>query len=67
MGATTLEDIRRAPSRLAALSPRMEAERAATKEFLYAGFYNSPGMEEAHAHADEVVESLFAALIADPA
>jgi dGTPase len=66
VGATTLEDIRRAPHRLAAFSPRMEAERAATKEFLYANFYNSATMEEAHAHAAAIVESLFAALVSNP-
>jgi dGTPase len=64
--ATTLDDIRRAPRRLAALSPPMEAARAAAKEFLYANFYNSPAMENAHAHATQVVESVFAKLIADP-
>ncbi|MGA2674622.1 MAG: dGTP triphosphohydrolase [Terracidiphilus sp.] len=66
LGATTLDDIRHAPARLAVLSPQMEAARAAAKEFLYANFYNSPGMEEAHKHAVEVVQGLFAALIADP-
>jgi dGTPase len=66
LGAATLGDIRRAPHRLAALSPRMEAARAAAKEFLYANFYNSPGMEEPHNHAVEVVQGLFAALMADP-
>ena len=65
-GATTLDEVRRAPVRLAALSPALEAERVAAKEFLYASLYNSPGMEEAHLHAGEVVEGLFAALIADP-
>jgi dGTPase len=67
LGATTLDEIRSAPHRLAALSPQMEAQRAAAKKFLYANLYNSPGIEEAHAHADEVVHGLFAALIADPA
>jgi len=66
IGATTLDDIRRAPQRIASLSDAMEAERAAAKAFLYANFYNSPGMEEAHRHAAEVVEQLFAALMADP-
>jgi dGTPase len=65
-GITTLHGVRSAPARLAALSPPMEAERAAAKEFLYANLYNSPGMEEAHAHATEVVEGLFAAIVADP-
>jgi dGTPase len=66
LGATTLEDIRRAPQRLAAFSPQMEAARMAAKKFLYAHFYNSPGMEEVHAHAEEVVMGLFAAILADP-
>jgi len=66
LGAVTLADVRRAPQRLAALSPHMEADRAAAKEFLYDNFYNSPTMEEAHAHATAVVQGLFAALIATP-
>jgi dGTPase len=66
LGATTLADIRRAPCRLAALSPPMETARAEAKKFLYSNFYNSPVMEDAHNHATTVVESVFAALIADP-
>ena len=66
LGATTLEDIRSAPSRIAALSKEVEAERAEAKQFLYDNLYNSPGMEEAHDHATEVVQGFFAALIADP-
>jgi dGTPase len=66
LGATTLDEIRQAPGRMAALSPQMEADRAAAKQFLYANFYNSTEMEEAHAHAEEVVQGLFATLMADP-
>jgi dGTPase len=66
LGATTLDEIREAPERVVGLGAAMEAERAATKDFLYAHLYNSPGIEEAHAHADEVVEGLFAAIAADP-
>ena len=66
LGATTLDDIRRAPNRIAALSAEMESQRATAKAFLFANFYDSPGMEESHQHAAEVVEGLFAALIADP-
>jgi dGTPase len=62
----TLESVRGAPHRLAALSPRMEAARAEAKSFLYENLYNAPRMEEAHAHAVTVVQGLFAALIADP-
>jgi dGTPase len=61
-----LDEIRHAPRRLAALSPEMEADRLAVKKFLYANLYNSPGMEEAHAYAAEIVQGLFAAIIADP-
>ncbi|HEV2134766.1 MAG TPA: dNTP triphosphohydrolase [Terracidiphilus sp.] len=66
LGAKTLDDIRRAPLRLAAFSPRMETARARAKDFLYAQLYNSPGMEEEHAHAAEVVQGAFKVLLADP-
>src|SRR6202034_2874453 len=66
-GAENLEDIRRAPARLAALGPQVEAERAGAKKFLYDNLYNSPGMEQAHAHAAQLVQGLFATLTADPA
>ena len=66
LGATTLAEVRQAPTRLAALSPPTEAARAAMKSFLYANFYNSPSLVEAHSHADQVVQELFAAFIADP-
>jgi dGTPase len=67
LGAETLDDIRRAPARLAGLSPRMEAERTAIKNFLYANLYNSAGLEEAHTRAEELVLQLFARLMAQPA
>jgi dGTPase len=66
IGAASLAEIRRASARLAGLSSAMEAERAAAKAFLYAHLYNSPGIEEVHAHATQVVEGLFAAIAADP-
>jgi dGTPase len=66
LGAITLDEIRRAPERLAALSPAMETDRATIKEFLYANFYNSSAMEEGHSHAAYVIEGLFATLMADP-
>jgi dGTPase len=67
LGAATLDDIRRAPSRVATLSAGMESARARAKEFLYARLYNSPGMEEEHAHAARVVRGLFNIILADPA
>jgi dGTPase len=66
LGATTLADIRCAPQRLAALSLKMETARGAMKEFLYANLYNSPGQEQVHAHAEEVVIELFKHLMAQP-
>ena len=65
-GALTLDEIRRAPDRLAALSPRCEEERASAKAFLYRNFYNSPGMEEVHTHAARGRRGLFAAIVDDP-
>lgn len=65
-GATTLEEIRRSPERLAVLSSEKEAERMAAKRFLYVNFYNSPGMEEVHRHAERVVKELFAVLMEQP-
>ena len=67
LGATTLEEIRSAPQRLAALSARMETERAAVKQFLYANLYNTPAQEVEHARAEEVVLELFGSLMAEPA
>ena len=66
IGAATLADIRRAPVRLAALSPAIEADRATAKSFLYDHFYNSPGMEEEHQRAAMVVQELFSILMNDP-
>jgi dGTPase len=65
-GASSLEDVRRAGGRLAAFSPAMEEKRATAKGFLYGSLYNSPGMEEVHAHAEQVVEGLFASFMANP-
>jgi dGTPase len=66
LGAESLDEIRRAPHRLASLSEEMEAQRAALKKFLYANLYNSAGMEESHVYAAEIVRGLFSALITDP-
>lgn len=65
-GITSLAEIRRAPERIAVLSPAMESERAAAKRYLYESFYNSPGMEEEHERAARVVTEIFSILMADP-
>ncbi len=41
-GAQSVEDVRRAPRRLAGFSPVMAAENAALKKFLVARLYNNP-------------------------
>lgn len=66
LGASSLDDIRRAPTRLAGIGSEMEAARARARDFLYARLYNSPGMEAEHAHASEVVQGLFTVFLADP-
>lgn len=65
-GATTLEDIRNAPERLAAFSPEMEELRREAKRYLYAHLYNSPELERDHAEAEQVIAALFRAWVADP-
>jgi dGTPase len=65
-GLATLEDVRRAPRRVVAFSPAMEEKRATAKRFLYDCLYNSLGMEEVHAHAEQVVARLFARFMANP-
>lgn len=66
LGATSLEDIRRAPARLASLSDEMEGMRATTKKFLFANLYNSAGIEDIHDRAAHVVQSVFNFLMNDP-
>jgi dGTPase len=66
LGATTLDEIRHAPERLARLSPPMEDARMGMKDFLYTSLYNSTGQEQEHAQAEKVIVELFAFLIAEP-
>ena len=66
LGATTLADVRNAPARLARLSPPMEARRSVAKAYLYRSLYESPTMVAEHAHAGEVIQTLFSAWVADP-
>ncbi|HTD56311.1 MAG TPA: dNTP triphosphohydrolase [Silvibacterium sp.] len=62
----TLEDIRNAPERLAAFSPRMEELRMEAKRFLYAYLYNSPEVACDHEEAEQVIAVMFQAWVADP-
>jgi dGTPase len=62
----TLQDLRNAPHRIARLSPQMEENRQQAKSYLYANLYQSPALEAEHAHAAEVIQTLFSAWITDP-
>ena len=65
-GATTLDEIRSAPRRMAQLSEPLEAQRSEIKKFLYANLYLSPALESEHIHAEEVVQTLFSAWTENP-
>ena len=62
----TLNDLRHAPLRLARFTPEMEAKRAQAKSYLFANLYLSPSLEVEHAHAEQIVKSLYSAWTANP-
>jgi dGTPase len=57
--ATTLDDIRACPRRLAGLSPEIEAERRETKEFLHQNLYFSAALEPEKEAAERIITDLF--------
>ncbi|NYF89296.1 dNTP triphosphohydrolase [Tunturiibacter empetritectus] len=66
IGAESLADVRRHPSRLALFSPKVEAERLQEKRYLYDALYTCPELEHEHDKAEEVVTALFDYWINDP-
>ena len=66
IGAETLADIRRHPTRLALFSPQVEAERLQEKRYLYDALYTCGPLEIEHDKAEEVVTALFDHWISDP-
>jgi dGTPase len=66
IGAETLEDIRRHPSRLALFSPQAESERLEEKRYLYDTLYTCTHLEREHDKAEEVVTALFDYWVSDP-
>lgn len=66
LGITTLQELRRAPSRVARFSAETEAHRHQVKSYLYEHLYHSPDLTVEHAHAAEVIQTLFTAWIEDP-
>ena len=59
IGAETLNDIRRHPTRLAVFSPEAEAGRREEKLYLYNTLYSCPELTLEHDKAEEVVQALF--------
>jgi dGTPase len=66
IGADSLADIRRHPSRLALFSPQAQAERLQEKRYLYDTLYTCEALENEHDKAEQVVTQLFAYWINDP-
>ena len=66
IGAESLEDIRRHPTRIALFSPEVEAERQQEKRYLYDRLYTCEMLENEHNKAEEVVTALFDYWINDP-
>ncbi|HEY6720032.1 MAG TPA: dNTP triphosphohydrolase [Burkholderiales bacterium] len=66
IGADSLADIRRHPSRLALFSPQAQAERLQEKRYLYDTLYTCEALENEHDKAEQVVTALFDYWINDP-
>jgi dGTPase len=62
----SLQDLRQAPRRIARFSAPIEEQRKQLKSYLYANLYQSPALEVEHAHADAVVQELFATWTTNP-
>lgn len=58
-GVKTVDDVRRAPGRLAAFSPEANAERSALKTFLYDNLYYSSELSPEKQRAEEIVGEIF--------
>jgi dGTPase len=66
IGATTLEQVREHPTRLATFSPLAEAHRLQEKRYLYDTLYTCDALSREHDKAEEVVTELFDFWIAEP-
>jgi len=66
MGATSLEQVRDYPSRLATFSPLAESQRLQEKRYLYDTLYTCEELSLEHDKAEEVVTALFDYWIAEP-
>jgi dGTPase len=66
MGATSPEQVRDYPSRLATFSPLAESQRLQEKRYLYDTLYTCEELSLEHDKAEEVVTALFDYWIAEP-
>ena len=66
IGADSLAEVRRHPTRLALFSPQVQAERLQEKRYLYDTLYTCEPLETEHDKAEEVVAALFDHWINDP-
>ena len=66
-GFHSLAELRLAPARSAGFSNRMQALRWEAKRYLHEHLYSSEQLERDHQLADEVIDRLFTAWVADPA
>jgi dGTPase len=66
IGAESLADVRRNPTRLALFSPQVQSERLQEKRYLYDTLYTCGPLETEHDKAEEVVTALFDYWINDP-
>lgn len=65
-GASSTEDIRRAPKRLAGFSKAAAARNAELKRFLFAHIYNHPAITEDRDRSVQCLEELFAYYLKTP-
>ncbi len=65
-GVQSVEEVRRAPERLAAFSPAVEAERRACKQFLYDHLYYSPELKRDKEQSQAIIGEMFALWVQHP-
>jgi dGTPase len=66
IGATSLDEVRAAPARLATFSPLAEAQRQQEKRYLYETLYSCHALSLEHEKAEQVVTALFDYWVAEP-
>ncbi|HLV88481.1 MAG TPA: deoxyguanosinetriphosphate triphosphohydrolase [Candidatus Sulfotelmatobacter sp.] len=65
-GVNSVADVRCYPTRLAAFSPTVDAERQQAKDFLYENLYFSPALADEKDDAEQIVGDLFAFWMENP-